>query len=270
MIFQLDNIRYQYPNIAAREKPVFDGLSLEIPGGATTAVVGRSGVGKSTLLYLLGLLWDQPPERGRIMYRGEKDFDYASLSHQDRACLRREQFGFVLQSGYLLPSLTCIENIALPLLLRGIQRRVAYQCVEQIVGQLDDSDDKPLFDRLNYRPYEVSGGERRRMSLLRALVHDPPVVLADEPFSNLNLLVARKTRDFLVNWRQNGVAGQSHSHQRTLLLVTHEIDVAYDAADHFIVFGPDGHVVQGGAMGRKQVDAAGGIKKLHRWIEAND
>ena len=116
--FQLTGVAYRYPNADPCDPAVLRDLNLTIPSGKVTAIVGRSGVGKSTLLYLLGLLWEKPPNQGEITYTspdGAASVSYAELTAEARAELRLREFGFALQSGYLIPMLYCGENMAMPM-----------------------------------------------------------------------------------------------------------------------------------------------------------
>ncbi|HAZ27045.1 TPA: macrolide ABC transporter ATP-binding protein, partial [Candidatus Acetothermia bacterium] len=151
------------------------GVSTEIRRGLMTAVMGPSGSGKSTLLHLAGCL--DAPTSGRVTY-DEKDL--GSLSSRGRAEFRATTVGFVFQKFNLIPNLTALRNVELPLLLCGKSAPTARK------GALDALDVVGLSDRCHHRPTKLSGGEQQRVAIARALVHDPPLILADEPTGNLD------------------------------------------------------------------------------------
>ncbi|HEV7622816.1 MAG TPA: ABC transporter ATP-binding protein [Amnibacterium sp.] len=183
------------------------GAALAVEAGEIVAIVGASGSGKSTLLHCLaGIV---RPDAGTVRYRGT---DVTRMSDGDRSRLRRTEFGFVFQFGHLVPELTCLENVALPLRLAGVRRRDAEARardwldrvqVEQVAASL---------------PGEVSGGQAQRVAVARALVGDPSVVFADEPTGALDSLNGERVLQLLTSAaRRSGAA---------VLLVTHEARVA--------------------------------------------
>ena len=187
--------------------PALSGASIEVQAGEVVAIVGASGSGKSTLLHCLaGIV---RPDAGRVLYRGA---DLTRMSDVERSRLRRTEFGFVFQFGHLVPELTCLENVALPLRLSGVRRRDADARarewlervqVEQIAGSL---------------PGEVSGGQAQRVAVARALVGGPTVVVADEPTGAHDSLNGERVMQLLTAAaREAGAA---------VLLVTHEARVA--------------------------------------------
>jgi ABC-type lipoprotein export system ATPase subunit len=230
--FALCGVTYSYPGA---KTPALCDVSLTIPAGRTTAVLGPSGSGKSTLLSLLGLLWEGRLDAGSIAYHREADkpCPYAALSSRERARLRLEEFGFVLQSSYLLPHFTCAQNIAMPLALRGTDAR---QCTETVTRLLELADPRKTLlavkDRL---AGEVAGGQKQRMAVLRAIVHNPRVVLADEPFSNLDPVSARQVLRLLLDWRIGKLHPDEPATPRTLVLVCHHLETAREVADHFVL-----------------------------------
>jgi lipoprotein-releasing system ATP-binding protein len=155
--------------------PVFDGLHLDVREGEMVAVMGVSGVGKTTLLNLLGGL--DRPSRGRVVLDGE---DLGRASVEGLAAIRNRKVGFVFQFFHLLPEFTAVENVALPLLIRGADRAEA---AARAAGLLDDV---ALEGKAPMRPSQLSGGEQQRVSLARALVGSPKILLADEPTGNLD------------------------------------------------------------------------------------
>ena len=177
-------------------------LSLSIHRGEFAAIIGHSGSGKSTLMNLLGCL--DFPTQGEYLLDGKP---VAGLSDH----IRNEQIGFVFQSFYLIPSLSALENVELPLLYRGVprsrRRALAAQALEQV----------GLAQRILHRPGQLSGGQQQRVAIARAIAGSPPILLADEPTGNLDTASGQQIMDILTSlWRQG----------RTLILITHDPDVA--------------------------------------------
>jgi lipoprotein-releasing system ATP-binding protein len=186
------------------ELVIFENLSLEIPPGERLALVGESGVGKSTLLHLLGGL--DRPNYGRILF-GERDI--TSLGQAELADFRNRQIGFVWQTHHLLPEFTALENVMMPLLVRGSERTSAAVKARQRLEEMG------LNSRATHRAGELSGGEQQRVAIARALVPDPQVLLADEPTGNLDHKTGEKIADlFSEVHRQNRI---------TSVFVTHSI-----------------------------------------------
>lgn len=154
---------------------VFEGISFELEKGDLVAIMGVSGVGKTTLLNLLGLL-DKPTE-GRIYLEGE---DILSMSDTEKAETRNRKIGFVFQFYHLLPEFTALENVSFPLLIRGVSRKEAQRRAAVILKEVSLEEKAPL------RPSKLSGGEQQRVAIARALVNEPRLLLADEPTGNLD------------------------------------------------------------------------------------
>jgi lipoprotein-releasing system ATP-binding protein len=161
---------------------VLERLTLEVEMGEMVAVVGQSGSGKSTLLHLLGAL-DKPSE-GELYFEGRP---YSRLSEAERSQLRNREFGFVWQMHYLLPEFTARENVMMPLLIRGTEAREAGSRADRWLERVG------LSERASHRAGELSGGEQQRVSLARALVGEPKVLLADEPTGNLDAASGEQT-----------------------------------------------------------------------------
>jgi putative ABC transport system ATP-binding protein len=183
------------------------GVSLEVPVGGYVALVGPSGSGKSTLMHLLGGL--DRPTSGTLRIGGR---DVADLSAADLAKLRNETIGFVFQAFHLLARTTAVDNVALPLVYRGIRAAERRKRAAAILGRVG------LSHRLDHRPNQLSGGEQQRVAIARALVTEPVLLLADEPTGNLDQATGRAVLDLLeeINVER----------QVALVMVTHDREVA--------------------------------------------
>ncbi|MFI6229499.1 ABC transporter ATP-binding protein [Micromonospora echinospora] len=184
-----------------------DGASLRVHAGEVLALMGPSGSGKSTLLHCLaGIV---APDSGRVTYAGQ---DVSTMSDVRRSALRRTEFGFVFQFGQLVPELTCLENVALPLRLTGVGRREAHRRATDLLTRLE------VADVARKRPGQASGGQGQRVAVARALVTSPKVIFADEPTGALDSLNGERVMQLLVTTaRETGTA---------VVLVTHEARVA--------------------------------------------
>jgi putative ABC transport system ATP-binding protein len=182
-------------------------VDLKIDRGEMVSIVGPSGSGKSTLLNLIGGL--DRPSSGEIRIDGQA---MASLSDDDLTRLRRDKIGFIFQFFNLLPSLTCLENVALPLHLKGMGRREIEKRARELLGLVQ------LGARVDHLPDELSGGERQRVAIARALAFHPPVLLADEPTGNLDTHTGAEILALIRELHQ-----QFNS---TILIVTHDPSVA--------------------------------------------
>ncbi len=160
---------------ASRRIDVLQDLDLQIVRGTTIAIMGASGVGKSTLLHILGAL--DRPDSGKILFEGR---DLAASSAQELADFRNSKIGFVFQMHHLLPEFNALENTMIPILLRNYDRSAASERASKILQEVG------LAERLDHRPGQLSGGEQQRAAIARALVCEPPLVLADEPTGNLD------------------------------------------------------------------------------------
>jgi len=189
------------------ELVVFSDLDLEVESGERLAVVGESGAGKSTLLHLLGGL--ERPTKGEI-YFGEKEL--TRLGDAELAEFRNREIGFVWQSHYLLPEFTALENVMMPLLIRGIRREEAARAAR---ARLEETG---LGRRASHRAGELSGGEQQRVALARALVGQPRVLLADEPTGNLDA----RTGEMIIAL----LAELHRAHRLTSVYVTHNLSFA--------------------------------------------
>lgn len=189
------------------EVNVFQGVNLELRRGEHVALVGESGTGKSTLLHILGGL-DRPT--GGTVYFGTKGI--SNLTDAELSEFRNREIGFVWQSHSLLPEFTALENVMMPLLIRGISHR------ESSARAAEKLEAVGLKDRMQNRAGELSGGEQQRVALARALVASPKVLLADEPTGSLDY----KTGESIVHLLE----GLHRTHQLTSLIVTHNLNFA--------------------------------------------
>jgi lipoprotein-releasing system ATP-binding protein len=186
---------------------VFEGLSLDVQRGEMLALVGESGAGKSTLLHLLGGL-DRPS--GGAIYYGSTEI--SGLTHSEQSDFRNREIGFVWQIHYLLPEFSALENVMMPLLIRGLPHAKA---ASESLARLDEVG---LHARASHRAGELSGGEQQRVVLARALGGKPSVLLADEPTGNLDFRTGQMIFELL--------AGLHRSHQLTSVFVTHNWEFA--------------------------------------------
>jgi len=186
---------------------VFEALNLDVERGEMLALVGESGAGKSTLLHLLGGL--DSPSSGTIYYGST---EISGLTHSEQSDFRNREIGFVWQIHYLLPEFSALENVMMPLLIRGLPHAKA---ASESLARLDEVG---LHARASHRAGELSGGEQQRVVLARALAGKPSVLLADEPTGNLDFRTAEMIFELL--------AGLHRSHQLTSVFVTHNLEFA--------------------------------------------
>lgn len=206
IVISVRDLRKEY--VTGRGRLVlFEGLDLDVAEGEMLAIVGQSGAGKSTLLHMLGAL-DTPS--GGDVYCASTHLQ--SLRPGQAAAFRNRAVGYVWQFHYLLPEFTALENVAMPLLARGDSKARAFRSAEQWLKEVE------LGDRVTHRAGELSGGEQQRVSLARALVTEPRVLLADEPTGDLDSLTAEMVFGLIQRLHQQ--------HQLTSVMVTHNLALA--------------------------------------------
>lgn len=186
--------------------PAVRSVTLTIQRNEYVALMGPSGSGKSTLMNLIGCL--DTPTKGRYVLNNQ---EVGRLADNDLAEIRNKEIGFVFQTFNLLPRLTALENVALPLVYAGAGKRKRTQRAETVLEQVG------LADRMTHRPNELSGGQRQRVALARALVNNPSIILADEPTGNLDSKTSEEIMELFAD---------IHSRGNTIIVVTHEEDIA--------------------------------------------
>ena len=191
----------------AGEVPVLQGLDLDVPEGEMLAVTGASGVGKSTLLHVLGTL--DRPDAGSLEFGGE---DVLALSEPRRCAFRNRTLGFVFQFHHLLPEFSALENVAMPLLIGGLSAGEARDRARALLEELG------LAGRSHHRPGALSGGEQQRVAVARALAASPRALLADEPTGDLDRATGRMLHEVL--------RGLVRSRGLTVVVVTHNEELA--------------------------------------------
>ena len=207
-IIHLENIRKNY-FLGKQVIEVLKGISMDIFKNEYVALMGPSGSGKSTLMNILGCL--DTPTAGKYILNGH---DVSSMADNDLAEVRNKEIGFVFQQFNLLPRLTAVENVALPLVYAGVPKKQRTEKAKYVLDKVS------LADRGHHKPNEMSGGQNQRVAIARALVNDPSIILADEPTGNLDSKTSHEIME---------IFGQIHSSGNTVILVTHEEDIAHFA-----------------------------------------
>lgn len=196
------------------------GLTLSISPGEFTAIMGPSGSGKSTLMNILGCL--DRPTTGSYMLDGQ---EVATLNDDELAITRNKKIGFVFQSFNLLPRMSTLENVALPMVYAGVEKKERLARATQVLTMVG------LQERMNHQPNELSGGQRQRVAIARSLVNDPTIIMADEPTGNLDT----KSGDEVM-----AIFSELNAQGRTIILVTHEPEIAEYAKR--VVYVRDGRI----------------------------
>ena len=193
------------------EVNILNGIDISINEGEIVSVVGKSGAGKTTLLQILGTL--EKPTSGRVLFN---DKDVFQLNENELSEFRNQNIGFVFQSHHLLPEFTALENVCIPAYIAKSSKKSANERAKYLIDLMG------LSDRFNHKPSELSGGEQQRISVARALMNNPQIVLADEPSGNLDSKTAESLHELFFKLRE--------VNQQTFIIVTHNNKLA-DLAD---------------------------------------
>ncbi len=207
-VIRIENLTRFY-TIGEETVRALNGINLTIQKNEYVALMGPSGSGKSTLMNIIGCL--DTPTSGEYFLNGP---NVAQLSDSELAAIRNKEIGFVFQTFNLLPRLTALQNVALPLVYAGIPEAERLKKAKEVLEQVG------LGDRIKHRPNELSGGQRQRVAVARALVNHPSIILADEPTGNLDTKTSEEIMQLLDIIHQAG---------NTIVLVTHEEDIALHA-----------------------------------------
>ncbi len=198
---------YKIYDFGENEVFALGGVSLDVKKGEFVAIIGPSGSGKSTLMNIMGCL--DTPTKGRYLLEGS---DVSDLSEKQLDTVRKEKIGFIFQSFNLIPSLTALENVELPLIYRKIgkkeRRAIALRALDMV----------HLTSRVNHRPSQMSGGQRQRVAIARAIALNPPIILADEPTGNLDSTSAQIVIGLISKLKNDGA---------TVVLITHNDEIAH-------------------------------------------
>ncbi len=253
----LHNVNWEWPPQSPNLDLATSASKVMVPHtqSGPLAIVGPSGSGKSTLLGLLGLLIDGRPFRRRKLMTGEIRVlgqSLLELADDRRERWRLEHFGFSLQSAFLLGHFSVEDNITLPLELLGKSVSERSHTLKTRIGELGLDGD--FEEKLKGPAWKLSGGEKQRAALLRAVIHDPQVVFADEPTNNLDPKNARLVMDMLFAWARGG----GPQKPRTLVFVTHDVEAAADANE--IVTVKDGVVIHQGKVAEDRADRLGWLR----------
>ncbi len=204
-VIKLEDIKKSY-FMGRQELQVLKGISLSINRNEYIALMGPSGSGKSTLMNILGCL--DSPSSGKYILNGN---DVSMMADNELAEIRNKEIGFVFQQFNLLPRLTALENVALPLVYAGISKKQRTEMAMEVIRKVD------LLDRSHHKPNELSGGQCQRVAIARALVNNPSIILADEPTGNL---------DTRTSYEIMNIFSKIHEDGNTVVLVTHEEDIS--------------------------------------------
>ena len=220
-IIQIRNLRKVYP-IGSEKVVALDKINLDIEEGQICCILGTSGSGKSTLLNQLAGL--EKPTKGKVLLGG---VNISSMNERQLADFRKKNVGFVFQSYNLMPGMTALDNVAMPLMFRGVDRKTRSRLALKMLGQVG------LKSRAGHRPTQMSGGQQQRVGIARAFVSKPRIVFADEPTGNLDTKTTIEVMELMVRLARR--------YKETLVLVTHDIELA-DYADRIVTI-VDGKVV---------------------------
>lgn len=218
-IIHLEHIQKSY-YIGAEKVSVLRDIQLSVHQGEFISIMGPSGAGKSTLMNILGCL-DRPTEGSYVLDGSE----VSNLDDNQLAVIRNRKIGFVFQSFNLLPRLSALDNVILPMIYGNVDKSERKARAEKMLASVG------LGDRIDYMPSEMSGGQRQRVAIARALVNHPAIIMADEPTGNLDSKSTSEVMEIFTGLHESG---------KTIILVTHELDVANFATRHVIL--SDGYI----------------------------
>ncbi len=207
-LVEIQNVSKVY-NPGENEVWALDHVNVTIDEGEFVAIIGQSGSGKSTLMNMLGCL--DVPTSGTYKLHGQ---DVSDLDDNELSDIRNREIGFIFQGFNLIPNLTALENVELPLIYRGVGKAKRRTLSEEALGKVG------LQHRMEHRPSEMSGGQQQRVAIARAIAQAPPVILADEPTGNLD---SNSTKEIM------GILQKLHSEGRTVILITHDNEIASQA-----------------------------------------
>ncbi len=205
------NIKKSFLKDKTVRTEVLKGIDLEIRRGEFFALMGPSGVGKTTLLYVISSL-DKPDEGEVSYFLNGSEFQIEQQSIDELARIRNRHIGFVFQFHHLLPEFTSLENVAMPLLIRGVRFATAFERAKDLLARVG------LQERFDHKPSELSGGEQQRVAIARALINEPDIVFADEPTGNLDTKTAESFLNLLFNLKKQ--------YNLTFVVATHSNEIA--------------------------------------------
>lgn len=209
IIIKLDGVWKIY-KMGEIEVPALRGINMAVKRGEFVSIMGPSGSGKSTAMNMVGCL--DVPTRGKIFLEGQ---DISKLSESDLAQIRGKKIGFIFQTFNLIPTLSALENVALPMIFQNMPKEERVERATKLLEMVD------LGERIRHKPNELSGGQQQRVAIARSLVNDPEVILADEPTGNLDSVSGRNVIDFLKDLHKK--------EKKTIVMVTHDEGVAKQA-----------------------------------------
>lgn len=205
-IIKLENIWRIY-QLGKVEFAALKGVSLEIAPGGFVTIMGPSGSGKSTLLNMIGVL--DFPTKGKVYLKNK---DISLLSEDELSKLRGKSIGFVFQEFNILPNLTAIENVTLPMVFQGVEKKEREKRARELLISVE------LEDKINHQPTELSAGQRQRVAIARAFANNPEMVIADEPTGNLDSVTGKKIMEILTDFHKK--------EGKTIVIVTHDLNIA--------------------------------------------
>ena len=220
-MIKVENLRKVY-KVGTEKVVALDNINLEIEKGEFCCIVGTSGSGKSTLLNQLAGL--EKPTKGTVTVNGEV---VSKMNEKELAIFRQNNIGFIFQSYNLMPTLTAVENVAFPLVFKGVDKKVREKKARAILKEMQ------MGDRMNHKPTELSGGQQQRVGIARAFVGKPAVIFADEPTGNLDSKTTEQVMDMLIDI--------SEKNNITFVMVTHDPELAKKAKRVITIV--DGNIV---------------------------